>query len=82
MLFYIYSLLTLAPFLSPSVLTPNNRLKRKYDISNSTNMSGRAPTAPRTCPTSLSARQSVGSIFVPTPANKSEGNNDSETYFS
>lgn len=28
---------------------------------------GRAPTAPRTCPTKRSALQSVGSIFVPTP---------------
>lgn len=28
---------------------------------------GRAPTAPNTCPTSRSARQRVGSIFVPTP---------------
>lgn len=28
---------------------------------------GKAPTAPRTCPTKRSALQSVGSILVPTP---------------
>lgn len=30
-------------------------------------MLGKAPTAPKTCPTKRSALQSVGSIFVPTP---------------
>ena len=59
--------MTFAPFLSPSVLTPSSLRSKKYDISSSVYMSGNAPTAPKTCPTSLSALHNVGSILVPTP---------------
>lgn len=68
---FLSPLCTLAPFLSPSVRTPNSRLRRKYEISSSVKISGREPTAPSTWPTIRSARQRVGSIFVPTPV---EGN--------
>lgn len=60
--------LTLAAFLSPSVRTPSSLLSRKYEISSSVKISGSAPTAPSTWPTIRSARHSVGSILVPTPA--------------
>lgn len=76
---------TLAPLLSPSVLTPSNLLNKKYDISNSVNMSGRASVAPNTWPTSRSARQRVGSILVPTPkqggvVNRGQSSNNHLTY--
>lgn len=40
--------ITLAPFLSPSVLTPSNLRRRKYEISISVKISGSDPTSPRT----------------------------------
>mmetsp|Transcript_5823 Transcript_5823/g.12261 ORF Transcript_5823/g.12261 Transcript_5823/m.12261 type:complete len:206 (-) Transcript_5823:129-746(-) len=61
------SFCTLAPFESPSVATPRSRRSRKKLISTSEKISGSVPTAPSTCPTSRSARVSVGSILVPTP---------------
>ena len=43
------------------VRTPSRRRSKKKLISSSVYTSGRAPTSPSTCPTSLSARVSVGS---------------------
>eukprot|EP01139_Manchomonas_bermudensis_P000144 Amastigsp_a134_413.p3 type:complete len:269 gc:universal Amastigsp_a134_413:1485-679(-) len=59
---------TREPLLVPVVLTPRSRRRRKNEISSSTKMSGsRLSLRPRTLPTRRSARQSVGSIIVPTP---------------
>jgi hypothetical protein len=43
------------------VRTPSSRRSRKKLISSSVKTSGSAPTSPSTCPTSRSARVSVGS---------------------
>eukprot|EP00123_Amoebidium_parasiticum_P012219 comp21201_c0_seq1/m.28805 comp21201_c0_seq1/g.28805 ORF comp21201_c0_seq1/g.28805 comp21201_c0_seq1/m.28805 type:complete len:353 (+) comp21201_c0_seq1:732-1790(+) len=64
---FLVSFTTLACFFSPSVRTPSNLRSRKYEISSSVKICGRFPTVPSTCPTMRSARQSVGSILVPTP---------------
>jgi len=50
-------------------LTPSKRRSKKKLISICVNTSGNWWTAPSTCPTNLSALQSVGSILVPTPIN-------------
>ena len=47
--------------LRTDVRTPNSRRRRKKLISSSVYTSGSSPTWPSTCPTSLSARVSVGS---------------------
>ena len=48
------------------VRTPSRRRSRKKLISSSVYTSGSAPTSPSTCPTSLSARVSVGSTCAAT----------------
>lgn len=49
---------------STCVRTPSRRLSRKKLISTSVNTSGRAPTSPKTWPTSLSALVRVGSTCI------------------
>mmetsp|Transcript_3937 Transcript_3937/g.9459 ORF Transcript_3937/g.9459 Transcript_3937/m.9459 type:complete len:366 (-) Transcript_3937:451-1548(-) len=61
------SLATLPCFSLPWVRTPSNRRRRKKLTSSSVYTWGSLPTSPSTCPTSLSARVSVGSTVVPTP---------------